>query len=154
MEDPRAQAVRERNECGPVAFAQECRIHDRRIAAFEHRLIVRKLGSPQNPEVAMGAIASGDARYVNNAVLRAFDVSEAQLADIIARERIELQRRESAYRGQPAAAVEGKTVIVVDDGMATGTTMHAALKALRARRPKARGDVGGARLASPGGGPT
>jgi putative phosphoribosyl transferase len=100
-------------------------------------LVVRKLGAPQDPELAMGAIAGGEALYVNNAVLRALDVSEAQLADTIARERLELLRRESAYRGQSApAAVEDKTVIVVDDGMATGATMHAALKALRARRPK------------------
>ena len=101
-------------------------------------LIVRKLGAPQNPEFAMGAIASGDALYVNNAVLRALHVSEAQFADTVARERIELHRRESAYRGRrPPLAVEGKTVIVVDDGMATGATMRAALQALRARRPKA-----------------
>ncbi|MFX1764994.1 phosphoribosyltransferase [Paraburkholderia sp. A1RI-2L] len=101
-------------------------------------LIVRKLGAPQNPELAMGAIASGDALYVNNAVMRALYVSEAQFADTFERERIELHRRESAYRGQrPPAAVQGKTVIVVDDGMATGATMHAALKALRGRRPRA-----------------
>jgi putative phosphoribosyl transferase len=100
-------------------------------------LVVRKLGAPQNPELAMGAIASGEALYVNHAVLRALGVSEAQLADAIVRERIELQRRESAYRGQSEPPeVEDKTVIVVDDGMAMGATMHAALKALRARRPK------------------
>jgi len=100
-------------------------------------LVVRKLGVPQDPELAMGAIASGEALYVNNAVLRTLDVSEAQLADTIARERIELNRRESAYRGQSAPTeVEDKTVIVVDDGMATGATMHAALKALHARRPR------------------
>lgn len=99
-------------------------------------LVVRKLGAPQNPELAMGAIASGDALYLNSAVLRALDVREAaQVADTIVRERTELHRRESAYCGErPPAAVEDKTVIVVDDGMATGATMHAALKALRARQ--------------------
>lgn len=100
-------------------------------------LVVRKLGVPYNPELAMGAIASGDALYLDKSVMGAFGVTEEQLADTIARERIELQRRESAYRGtRPPAAVEGKTVIVVDDGMATGASMHAALMALRIRRPK------------------
>jgi len=100
-------------------------------------LLVRKLGAPHNPELAMGAIATGDALYLNESVLRAVPVSEEQILDAIARERIELHRRESAYRGQqPPAAVEGKTVIVVDDGMATGSTMHAALNALRTRGPK------------------
>ncbi|MEM5365185.1 phosphoribosyltransferase [Paraburkholderia azotifigens] len=100
-------------------------------------LVVRKLGAPRNPELAMGAIATGDALYLNESVLRTVPVSEEQMLDAIARERIELHRREFAYRGQrPPAAVEGKTVIVVDDGMATGSTMHAALSALRTRRPK------------------
>jgi len=100
-------------------------------------LLVRKLGAPHNAELAMGAIATGDALYLNDSVLRALHVSEQQVADAIARERIELNRRELAYRGQqPPAVVEGKTVIVVDDGIATGSTMHAALSALRNRRPK------------------
>ncbi|MEM5371415.1 phosphoribosyltransferase [Paraburkholderia azotifigens] len=100
-------------------------------------LVVRKLGAPHNPELAMGAIATGNALFLNESVLRAVSVSKEQIMDAIARERIELHRRESAYRGQqPPAAVEGKTVIVVDDGMATGSTMHAALNALRTRRPK------------------
>ncbi|ACC76045.1 phosphoribosyltransferase [Paraburkholderia phymatum] len=100
-------------------------------------LLVRKLGTPHNPELAMGAIATGDAIYLNESVLRAVPVSEEQLLEAIARERIELDRRESAYRGRlPPAAVEDKTVIVVDDGMATGSTMHAALNALRTRHPK------------------
>ena len=100
-------------------------------------ILVRKLGTPHNPELAMGAIATGEALYLNESVLRTVPVSEEQILDAIARERIELQRRESAYRGQqPPAAVEGKTVIVVDDGMATGSTMHVAVNALRTRHPK------------------
>ncbi|WP_321937790.1 phosphoribosyltransferase [Paraburkholderia sp. J8-2] len=100
-------------------------------------LLVRKLGAPHNPELAMGAIASGEAIYLNDSVLRALHVSEQQVLDAIARERVELGRRELAYRGrQPPAAVEGKTVIVVDDGIATGSTMHAALNTLRTRNPK------------------
>lgn len=100
-------------------------------------LLVRKLGAPHNPELAMGAIATGDALYLNEPVIRAAYVSEEQVMDVIERERIELHRRELAYRGQrPPAAIEGKTVIVVDDGMATGSTMHAALNALRTRHPR------------------
>ncbi|MCP3710077.1 phosphoribosyltransferase [Paraburkholderia sp. CNPSo 3274] len=100
-------------------------------------LLVRKLGAPHNPELAMGAIATGEAIYLNDSVLRALHVSGEQVLDAIARERVELRRRELAYRGQlPPAAVEGKTVIVVDDGMATGSTMHAALNALRTRHPR------------------
>ena len=101
-------------------------------------LIVRKLGAPYNPELAMGAIASGDALYVNETVVRALHVTDKQFADTLARERVELERRESLYRGpRLPAPVEGKTVIVVDDGLATGATMHAALKALRSKHPRA-----------------
>ncbi|MEX3916362.1 phosphoribosyltransferase [Paraburkholderia sp. BR10872] len=100
-------------------------------------LLVRKLGAPHNPELAMGAIATGDAIYLNESVLRALRVSEEDVMDAIGRERVELRRRELAYRGQqPPLGIEGKTVIVVDDGMATGSTMHAAINALRTRRPK------------------
>ncbi|WP_175948401.1 phosphoribosyltransferase [Burkholderia pyrrocinia] len=100
-------------------------------------LVVRKLGAPFNPELAIGAIATGDALYLNESALRNVSVTEQQLFDTIARERIALQHRESAYRGQQSPApVEGKIVIVVDDGMATGSTMQAALNALRNRRPK------------------
>ncbi len=100
-------------------------------------LLVRKLGVPHNPELAMGAIATGDALYLNEPVMRAAYVSAEQVEEAIERERIELHRRELAYRGeQPPAGVEGKTVIVVDDGMATGSTMHAALNAMRTRHPK------------------
>ncbi|AWV05438.1 phosphoribosyltransferase (plasmid) [Burkholderia sp. JP2-270] len=100
-------------------------------------LVVRKLGAPLNPELAIGAIATGDALYLNESALRHIPVTEQQLLETVARERIALRHRESAYRGQQQpAAVEGKFVIVVDDGMATGSTMQAALDALRSRRPK------------------
>ncbi len=100
-------------------------------------LVVRKLGAPHNPELAIGAIATGGALYLNESVIRAIPVTEQQILDAIAHERVELQRRESAYRGRrPPAAVEGKTVIVVDDGMATGSTMQVCLNALRKRHPK------------------
>ncbi|RQY82299.1 phosphoribosyltransferase [Burkholderia stagnalis] len=99
-------------------------------------LVVRKLGVPYDPELAMGAIATGGAIYLQCSVIQSMGVSDAQLADVIARETVELQRREALYRGAwPAAPVEGRIAIVVDDGIATGASMRVALLALRERRP-------------------
>ncbi|AIO65771.1 phosphoribosyltransferase [Burkholderia oklahomensis] len=99
-------------------------------------LIVRKLGAPGNPELAMGAIAAGGVVLLEQSVLRTMRVSERELADTIERERDELARREAAYRGDRAPPdVEGRTVIVVDDGIATGSTMLAAIEAVRERKP-------------------
>ncbi|RZF25690.1 phosphoribosyltransferase [Paraburkholderia sp. UYCP14C] len=99
-------------------------------------LVVRKLGAPYDEELAMGAIATGGALHLERSVLRQLEVSDAQLAAVIARERAELARRELAYRGEtPPVTVQGKTVIVVDDGLATGASMHAAIEALRSRNP-------------------
>ncbi|AOJ69883.1 MULTISPECIES: phosphoribosyltransferase [Burkholderia] len=99
-------------------------------------LIVRKLGAPGNPELAMGAIATGGVVQLERSVLHAMHVSDRELADTIERERTELARREAAYRGRRAPPdVEGRTVIVVDDGIATGSTMLAALEAMRAHKP-------------------
>lgn len=99
-------------------------------------LVVRKLGLPQQPELAMGAIASGGARYLNEDVLRAAGVGEAALHAVEASERAELGRREKSYRGRRSAPqVRGKTVIVVDDGMATGASMQVAVMALRSLQP-------------------
>ena len=99
-------------------------------------LTVRKLGVPRQPELAMGAIASGGAMFINQNVLKAAGVSDAALHAVGARERAELERREKLYRGaRPAPEIYGKTVIVVDDGMATGASMHAAVLALRSLQP-------------------
>ncbi|RQR54113.1 phosphoribosyltransferase [Burkholderia sp. Bp9125] len=99
-------------------------------------LVVRKLGVPYDPELAMGAIATGGAIYLQRSVIQSMGVSDAQLADVIARETAELQRREALYRGAwPAAPVEGRIAIVVDDGVATGASMRVALLALRERGP-------------------
>nr|WP_249220699.1 phosphoribosyltransferase family protein [Burkholderia cenocepacia] len=101
-------------------------------------LVVRKLGVPFDPELAMGAIATGGAMHLQRSVIRAMDVSDAQLADVIARETAELHRREALYRGAappPPLAVEGRIAIVVDDGVATGASMRVALQALRERHP-------------------
>ena len=94
--------------------------------------VVRKLGLPGHPELAMGAIASGGVRVFNGEVVNALRISDEVIDAVSAEELIELQRREKAYRaGLPPLDVEGKTVIVVDDGVATGSTMLAAVSALR-----------------------
>lgn len=99
-------------------------------------LIVRKLGVPYHPELAMGAIASGDAVYLNPSVIRNTGVSQHEIDAVMQREREELIRRERLYRGKrPPVEVRGKTVILVDDGIATGASMHAAVMALRGRHP-------------------
>jgi predicted phosphoribosyltransferase len=99
--------------------------------------VVRKLGLPVQPELAMGAIASGGVEVLNERVIRAADVSPATIEEVAAREREELARRERVYRGgRPERAVEGRTAILIDDGLATGSTMRAAVEALRAKRPE------------------
>ncbi|MFP3895996.1 MAG: phosphoribosyltransferase [Anaerolineales bacterium] len=99
--------------------------------------VVRKLGVPGNPELAMGAIASGDVRVMNEDVVRRLGISEEDIERVAIREREELERREEAYRGaRPGIDVEDKTVILVDDGLATGATMRAAVNALRESDPK------------------
>ena len=98
--------------------------------------VVRKLGVPGHEELAMGAIASGDARVLNEEVLGRVGISPATLDAVTAREREEVVRRERLYRGdRPPPEVGGKSVIVVDDGLATGATMRAAVAALRAQDP-------------------
>jgi putative phosphoribosyl transferase len=98
--------------------------------------LVRKLGVPQWPELAMGAIASGGAVVMNDSVVASVDVSPAQMRAALDRETAELVRRESAYRGGRAPAdISGRTVIVVDDGIATGASMRVALRAVRALAP-------------------
>jgi predicted phosphoribosyltransferase len=94
--------------------------------------IVRKLGVPGFEELAAGAIASGDVRVLNEDVMRAIPHAEETIEVVTAREKAELQRREQIYReGRPTPDVRDRTVILVDDGLATGATMRAAVKALR-----------------------
>jgi putative phosphoribosyl transferase len=94
-------------------------------------LVVRKLGLPWQPELAMGAIASGGAMVLNDDVMRHASFGEEVLGQVKRRELAELERRERVFRGtRPPLDVSGRTVIVVDDGLATGATMEAAVRAL------------------------
>ncbi len=95
-------------------------------------LVVRKLGMPTQPELAMGAVASGGAVVLNDDVVRYLPRGSNAVEEVKARELQELARREVAYRGdRPALRMSGRTAIVVDDGLATGATMEAAVRALR-----------------------
>lgn len=97
-------------------------------------LVVRKLGMPQQPELAMGAIASGGVRVLNERLPGG--VEDAVIEAIAARETAELQRREQRYRGKrPFPDLRHRDVVLVDDGLATGSTMRAAIEAVLARRP-------------------
>src|SRR5215813_13112156 len=98
--------------------------------------IVRKLGVPGYEEAAMGAIASGGIRVLNDDVIGALHIPQQVVEEVTAREQRELERREQLYRdGRPAPDVKGRTVILIDDGLATGATMRAALRALREQEP-------------------
>ncbi len=100
-------------------------------------ILVRKLGLPGNEELAMGAIATGNARVMNDDVVRFERVSESTIERVIEKERKELERREKNYRGdRPLPDLEGHTVILVDDGLATGATMQAAIQVVRQQLPK------------------
>ena len=99
-------------------------------------LLVRKLGTPGQPELAMGAIASGGIEVINPRIVQALGISERQIQEVAREEYAELQRREAAYRGdRPFPEIAGRTVILVDDGLATGASMKAAIQALKTLEP-------------------
>jgi predicted phosphoribosyltransferase len=116
----------------PVAFEVA-----RALGAALDVFVVRKLGVPGHEELAMGAIASGGVRVLNEEVVEGLGIPEAVIRSVAAREQKELARRERLYRGpRPAVAVGGRTVILIDDGLATGSTMRAAIAALRRLGPE------------------
>jgi putative phosphoribosyl transferase len=99
--------------------------------------LVRKLGLPSQPELAMGAIASGNVQYFNESIIQSCRVSDEALRHVLHREQTELLRRETLYRqGRPFTSVQHRQIIVVDDGIATGASMLAALQTLRIQQPQ------------------
>ena len=115
----------------PVAFEVA-----RALRAPLDIFLVRKLGVPGHEELAMGAIATGGVRVLNEDVMRHISIPDAAIDAVAAKEQRELERRERLYRGdRPAPDVKGQTVILVDDGLATGSTMRAAAAALRLQQP-------------------
>lgn len=115
----------------PVAF-EVAKALDAPLDVF----VVRKLGIPAYPELAMGAVATGGVRVLNSRVISELRVSEDVIERVAAKETEELERREREYRGsRPPPRVRGATVIIVDDGLATGATMRAAVQSLRLQDP-------------------
>lgn len=99
-------------------------------------LVVRKLGTPGQAELAMGAIARGGVRVLNDDVIRSLSISTHEIDAVAEQEEKESERREALYRdGRPPLDLKGKSVILVDDGLATGSTMFAAVEAVRTRKP-------------------
>lgn len=116
----------------PVGYELACRL-EAPLDVF----LVRKLGVPGREELAMGAIASGGTRVLNDTLMSELRITDEQVARAAVVEGRELERREQLYRGGlPALELRGRTVILVDDGLATGATMRAAALAVRARAPE------------------
>jgi putative phosphoribosyl transferase len=101
-------------------------------------IVVRKLGVPWQPELAMGAIASGGVRVLDEPLIRMEGISQEDVEAVAGREEQEAERREQLYRaGRPSLELRNRTVILVDDGLATGSTMRAAVKCVKSLQPSA-----------------
>src|SRR5438067_3576378 len=115
----------------PVAFEVA-----RALKAPLDIFLVRKLGVPGHPELAMGAIAAGGVRVLSEDLISELGIPRALVEEVAVRERLELERRDRMYRGgRPLPPLRDRVVIVIDDGLATGSTMEAAVAALRAHHP-------------------
>ena len=115
----------------PVAFEIAAAL-DAPLGVF----VVRKLGVPGHRELALGAIASGGIRILNDDVVRQLSIAEETIAEVAAQELKELQRRERLYHGvHPLPPIAGHSAVLVDDGLATGATMRAAIQAVRLHKP-------------------
>src|SRR5215469_3807986 len=115
----------------PVAFEIACRLH-----APMDVFVVRKLGVPGYEELAMGAIAPGEILVINDEVVRYLGISRSVLDFVAAEELKELERRDRLYRGdRPPPEIANRTIVLVDDGLATGSTMRAAISAVRQQEP-------------------
>ncbi len=120
--------------CGGVPVAFEVA---KALGAPLDAFLVRKLGLPGREELAMGAIASGGVMVLNDSVIKRFDVSDSVIQSLVLRKRRELDARARKYRGnRPPPRIGGRVVIVIDDGLATGASMRAAVEALRTQRPQ------------------
>jgi predicted phosphoribosyltransferase len=118
---------------GVVVAAQVARWLDAELDV----VVARKLGSPVSPELAIGAVTANGGRFLNEDVIAALGVSEAYIEGVTAVQRAEAQRREADLRGaRPAPSIAGRVVILVDDGLATGATMRAAIRSVRQHRPR------------------
>lgn len=116
----------------PVAFEIAEKLH-----APLDLLLVRKLGTPGYSELAMGAIASGGIKVLNTQIVHGYGISQPELDAVEEKERLELNRRSELYRGErPYPNLNDKIVILVDDGLATGATMHAAIDAVKQQKPQ------------------
>jgi predicted phosphoribosyltransferase len=114
----------------PVAFEVA-----RRLGAPLAPFLVRKLGVPRHEELAMGAIASGGICILNGPLIENLDIAQRKIDEVIAREKLELTRREELYRVAPMPELRGRIVILIDDGLATGASMRAAVTAAREHGP-------------------